>query len=327
LKLHWGFPLRRNSIPRSGGHAGRRFWTDDNSSTPSKPNPSPSKLVVHPTAFFPTGDGALAYTDVGDGPPLLFLHGNPTWAYLYRHLIRGLAPSYRCIAPDYLGFGRSEKPADFSYRPPDHADHIAALCDRLELSTLTLVAHDWGGPIGLSVAVRQPERVRRLVLFNTWGWPHDGDPWIQAFSLLAGGPLGRVLIRRYNAFARWLLPLAFARRARLSDTAFRQYTDPLDTPERRMPSWIFPRALRTDAPWLRTLWSQRHLVRDRPVWIGWGMRDPAFGAARYLRRWTTLFPEAEMHRFHAGHYVPEEMGPSLVSPVRAFLDRTTTDAL
>jgi haloalkane dehalogenase len=94
-----------------------------------------------------------------------------------------------------------------------------------------------------------------------------------------------------------------------------------------MPSWIFPRALRTDAPWLRTLWSQRHLVRDRPVWIGWGMRDPAFGAARYLRRWTTLFPEAEMHRFHAGHYVPEEMGPSLVSPVRAFLDRTTTDAL
>ena len=281
-----------------------------------------SDTFALPTEFFSTGDGALAYTDVGEGPPLLFLHGNPTWAYLYRHLIHGLSPTYRCIAPDYLGFGRSDKPTGFSYRPPAHAAHITALCNHLNLDDLTLVVHDWGGPIGLAMALQHPERVRRLVLFNTWGWAHDGDPWVQGFSYLAGGPLGRVLIRRYNAFARWVLPLAFARRDRLSDAAFRQYTTPLDTPERRMPSWIFPRALRTEAPWLRALWRRRQRLDDCPTWIGWGTRDPAFGGERYVRRWMNAFPNADVHRFQAGHYVPEEMGTSLVPWVHAFLGRT-----
>jgi haloalkane dehalogenase len=281
-----------------------------------------SDAFALPTEFFSTGDGALAYTDVGEGPPLLFLHGNPTWAYLYRHLIHGLSPTYRCIAPDYLGFGRSDKPTGFSYRPPAHADHITALCNHLNLDDLTLVVHDWGGPIGLAMALQHSERVRRLVLFNTWGWAHDGDPWVQGFSYLAGGPLGRVLIRRYNAFARWVLPLAFARRDRLSDAAFRQYITPLDTPERRMPSWIFPRALRTEAPWLRALWRRRQRLDDCPMWIGWGIRDPAFGGERYVRRWMNAFPNADVHRFQAGHYVPEEMGTSLVPWVHAFLGRT-----
>ena len=261
----------------------------------------------------------MAYTDVGHGPPVLFLHGNPTWAYLYRHLIHALADDHRCVAPDYLGFGRSAKPLDFSYRPRDQAAHIEALCNDLALDDLTLVLHDWGGPIGLSFALRHPERVRRLVLFNTWGWPHDRDPWITAFSLLAGGPVGRVLIRRYNAFARWILPLAFADRGRLSAEALHAYADPLDTPERRMPSWMFPRALRSETDWLRSLWARRDRIRHHPTLIGWGTRDPAFGADRYFRRWATLFTDATVHRFDVGHYVPEEAGADLAPLVSSFL--------
>ncbi|NBC18401.1 MAG: alpha/beta fold hydrolase, partial [Bacteroidetes bacterium] len=90
----------------------------------------------------------MHYVDEGDGPPVLMLHGNPTWSFLYRHLVRGLSDRYRCVAPDYLGFGLSDKPPGWTYRPVDHARHIAHLIDTLALRDLTLVVQDWGGPIG-----------------------------------------------------------------------------------------------------------------------------------------------------------------------------------
>jgi len=135
-------------------------------------------MVLDPTApavtqTFHTPVGPLAYTDVGTGPPLVFLHGNPTSARLYRHLLRELAPDYRCIAPDYLGFGRSAAPRAFSYRPSAHATLVETLLRDLDLSEITLVLHDWGGPIGLAYALRHPDTVRRLVLMNTWAAP----PW------------------------------------------------------------------------------------------------------------------------------------------------------
>lgn len=283
---------------------------------------STDSFLQSDTKRYRTPAGSMAYTDVGDGPPVLFLHGNPTNAYLYRHLIRDLENDHRCVAPDYLGFGRSDKPTDFSYRPQAHAAHVEGLCNQLDLDDLTLVMHDWGGPIGLSFALQHPERVRRLVLFNTWGWPHERDWWVWSFSLLAGGPLGRVLIRRYNAFARWIVPIAFSNRGRLSPEAFHAYADPLDTPDHRMGSWIFPRSLRTETEWLRSLWARRNRIRNHSALVCWGTRDPAFGADRYLRRWTDLFTDATVRRLDAGHYVTEEMGLDLIPLVRDFVEST-----
>lgn len=271
-----------------------------------------------------TSGGVLAYTDVGTGPPVVFLHGNPTSAHLYRHLIERLAPNYRCIAPDYLGFGRSEAPSTFSYSPPAHATLIETLLRRLELDNLTLVLHDWGGPIGLSYALRHPHTVQRLVLLNTWAWPLDHDPLIHGLSRLVDTPLGREAVVRLNAFVRLGLPFTTGPASRLWPDWLQSYADALNTPQRRYACWAFARALSRESAWLRALWTHRHRLQNRSCLLCWGLSDPAFGSEAYLQRWRSLFPSAEVHRFPAvGHYVPEEMGPSLASLLHRFLQSTS----
>ncbi len=257
----------------------------------------------------------MHYVDEGSGAPVVMLHGNPTWSFLYRHLIRRLAPTFRCIAPDYLGFGRSDKPPEAAYEPPAQAA-------RVEPRALTLVVHDWGGPIGLSYALRHPENVRRLVVANSWMWPLDDDAWIALFSRLAGSPLGRTLVLRYNAFARFVMPLAFAERERLSDEAFRHYLAPLATPSDRVASWVLPRALLDETPWLASLWAERDALAHLPMLVVWGMRDPAF-RTRHLRRWIDTFPHARVHPLpDVGHYVPEAVPTLFADLVADFLDAT-----
>ena len=276
------------------------------------------------TSSVHTPAGRMVYTDVGTGPPLVFLHGNPTSARLYRYLIDALAPDYRCVAPDYLGFGRSAAPPSFSYRPPAHAALVEGLLRGLDLTDVTLVLHDWGGPIGCSYALRHPGTVRRLVLLNTWAWPLARRPLVRAFARLVGTPAGRIAVERGNAFARLVMPWTVGGGRGPSRPAWlRRYADALDRRPRRRACWSFARSLMSETDWLRALWTRRARLRDRPALLCWGLRDPAFGDARSLGRWQSLFPDATTHRFpRVGHYVPEELGPALVAPVAAFLRAT-----
>jgi haloalkane dehalogenase len=270
-----------------------------------------------------TPAGTMAYTDVGSGPPVVLLHGNPTSARLYRHLLPALAPTHRCVAPDLLGFGRSDAPASCSYRPPAHAARVEALLRRLDLDGLTLVLHDWGGPIGLSFALRHPERVRRLVLMNTWMWPLSHRPRVQAASRLVGSAAGRWAVERHNAFVRLVMPATLGPDAPRCPDWLGPYADALDTRARRRACWTFARSLLADTEWLRRLWTHRDRLADRPVLLCWGRADPAFGTAATLRRWTALFSEARVRSFpRTGHYVPEELGPRLRGPVQSFLRAT-----
>ncbi len=275
-----------------------------------------------------TAAGRMAYTDVGGGLPVVLLHGNPTNARLYRHLTRALAPEYRCIAPDYLGFGRSEAPSNFSYRPSAHATFVETLLRRLDLQNLTLVLHDWGGPIGLSYALRHPTTVRRLVLINTWAWPLDHRPLIRLFSKVAGSPPGRLLIEHFNAFSQVVMPLTLGRDLYETPPAewrswITAYADSLDTPTRRRACWTFARSLCRESAWLRALWTHRSRLRDRPALLCWGMADPAFGTESTLQRWQTLFSKTQTHRWPSvGHYVPEETEFALAPLVRSFLHST-----
>ena len=148
--------------------------------------------------------GRMHYVDEGEGEPIVFAHGTPTWSFLYRDLIRDLRRGYRCIAPDHIGFGLSDKPAGWGYRFADHRRNLAALIDHLGLKRFTLVAHDIGGPIGLGYALTQPGRVARLLLMNSFLWPLRG-PFAVAPALagkLSSTVLGRVFVLRLNAEAR-----------------------------------------------------------------------------------------------------------------------------
>lgn len=268
-----------------------------------------------------TPAGSLGYTDVGSGPTVVFLHGNPTSAHLYRHLLAALRPDYRCVAPDHLGFGRSAAPPGGSYRPPAHATRVEHLLRHLGLTDITLVLHDWGGPIGLSYALRHPETVRGLVLMNTWAWPLTHRPLVRLFGRLVDTKGGRMLFERHNLFARAVMPWTTGPAS--SGDWIDAYAAALNTRPRRRACWTFARSLIAETPWLRALWTDRPRLPDVPALLCWGMADPAFGSEPCLRRWQSLLPSARIHRAHGvGHYVPEEMGADLVPPVRSFLAST-----
>jgi haloalkane dehalogenase len=263
--------------------------------------------------------GKLHYVDEGGGEPVVMVHGNPTWSFLYRHLIKGLAKDYRCIAMDHVGFGLSDKPWNWSYLPEDHAKNLDRLIGRLGLKDVTLVVQDWGGPIGLSYAVRSPENVKRLIIMNTWMWSVQGDPHFERFSGFMGGVVGRFLIRRFNFFVRVVMKQAMGDPARLPAPVHRHYLQPLAEPGERKGCWTFPKRIIDSGAWLEDLWSGRDRIRDKPALILWGMKDIAF-RERELERWIGLFKDARVVRYaDAGHYLQEEKGSDLIPIIGAFL--------
>jgi haloalkane dehalogenase len=263
--------------------------------------------------------GRLHYVDEGDGPPVVMVHGNPTWSFLYRDLIRRLAPGFRCVAPDHIGFGLSDKPAGWTYLPEQHAANLAALIESLDLHGITLVVQDWGGPIGLSYAVEHPDRVARVVIMNTWMWPVDDDRYYRAFSGFMGGPVGRFLIKRFNLFARSLLRRAYGDKSRLSKEVHRHYLEALPTPADRIGCTVMPREIIGSTAWLRRLWDQRAALAGKPALIAWGMKDIAF-REKELNRWIEALPQAEVVRLpDVGHYVQDEAPQQLGEAVERFL--------
>jgi haloalkane dehalogenase len=265
--------------------------------------------------------GRMHYVDEGEGEPILFVHGTPMWSFLYRHQIRDLSRSHRCIAPDHLGFGLSDKPAGWGYSFAGHGRNLAALIEHLGLRRFTLVAHDVGGPIGLSYALEHPGQVARLMVMNSFLWPLRGRFALAPAPVgwLASGPLGRLLILQMNAEARGLLPLVYGDRARLTPEIHRQYIGPFPRPADRHGILAFAQQVLSGASWCEELWRQRAALADLPATIVWGMRDPLFGP-RFLTRWREALPGAEVVELAgAGHFVQEEEPAAVVGALRRLL--------
>lgn len=273
--------------------------------------------------FVEVDGGWMHYVDEGprDGEPVLALHGNPTWSFLYRTLVRGLGERWRVVAPDHLGCGLSDKPQSWPYTLSAHVDNLERLVLELDLRRLTLVLHDWGGAIGMGLAARVPERIARLVVLNTAAFPSDRMPL--RIRVCRTPLLGRFCVQAFNAFARAATHMAVARP--LSAEARRGLLAPYDAWARRLATWKFvddiPMSPRHRSwPALVAIADALPRFRALPTCIVWGERDFCFTPA-FRRMWQERFPEAEVHALpDAGHYLLEDAPDEVVGHVRAFLE-------
>lgn len=261
----------------------------------------------------------MHYVDEGAGTPVLLLHGNPTWSYLYRHVIKELKQEARCIAPDYPGFGFSDHPAGYGYTPREHAERVNALIDHLGLSRIIMVCQDWGGPIGLSIATRRPQDFAGLVILNTWCWRPDLPS--KFFSLLMGGRFpGRYLQLKKNFFATKVVPGCIHYKEKVTPSLLDAYAAPFPTEASRIGTWVFPGEIRRSADWLAAIEAKLSVLRDKPVAMVWAMKDPAFGKQHYLDRWLRYFPQANVEKLDdASHYLQEDRPDRIIGAIRKVL--------
>jgi haloalkane dehalogenase len=257
----------------------------------------------------------MHYLDEGEGDPVLLLHGEPTWAYLYRKIIPELAGSARCIAPDYFGFGRSDKPTDPGFYTYDrHVESIARLASELDLQRITLVVQDWGGPIGFRFAVEHPELIARLVVLNTGiGARAPSEEWLrfQAFMRRVGTEI----------VAGQLVRLSLVQP--VTDEVIAAYDAPFPVPESRVGIVQFPEQVPTSADHpnaARMLEVREELRRlDRPALVLFSDSDPIF-SRRAAEVMAELLPDAELDPPlpAAGHFLQEDQGEAIGRRIAAF---------
>ncbi len=255
------------------------------------------------------GEGDRAAAD--ERSAIVFVHGNPTWSFTWRHLIAALRGGHRCIAMDHLGFGLSDKP-EHVLTPSDRTAHLGQLLDHLAVQKVTLVVEDWGGPIGLAWAMENAPRIERVVVLNSWCWSVAGDPHFERFSAFMGGRFGRFLIKTFNAFARFVLPKAVGHR--LPRQVHQHYLAPFPTRQSRNACANFPKQIISESDWLSAVWSQRTKLTGVPVLLYWGRRDIAFRDDE-LKRWTEAFPHAEVHTDDRAGHCPQESAPERLLPL------------
>jgi haloalkane dehalogenase len=292
------------------------LWEDEPLPPRARPGWLSRELYPFEDRWLDIDGHTVHYVDEGRGPVLLLLHGNPTWSFLYRNIIRALSGSYRCIALDYPGFGLSTAKEGYRFTPREHSQVVEKLALALDLRDVTVMVQDWGGPIGLGFAGRHPERVRALVIGNTWAWPVNGDPRFERFSALMGGPVGRFFIRNYNAFVNLLIPLGTARS--LGRDEMRGYRGPFPSRDSRAPTAIFPREIIASREYLAEVEANLPRLADKPALIVWGARDQAF-RERERARFERLF---RRHRTvvleNARHFIQEDEPERIAQEIRSF---------
>lgn len=270
------------------------------------------------------GGVRMHYIDEGprDAEPLLCVHGNPTWSFIWRRLIADQSHARRVIAIDHIGCGISDKPQDYPYRLEQHVANLRCLVETLDLKSVTLVGHDWGGCIGMGAAVEMPDRFQRFVLLNTGAFRSQRIPLRIAVCRIP--VLGAISVRGFNGFSRAALTMAMSR-TRLSESARRGLLAPYDSWANRVAVHRFVQ----DIPLKPSHPSYAKLVQieeglsqfsDRPMLLLWGAKDWCF-TLDFLKEFQRRFSKAESHIISdAGHYVFEDASDEFVARVRQFLD-------
>jgi len=270
----------------------------------------------HKFVDLPSG-ARLHYVDEGKGETLLFLHGNPAWSFQWRDLIRGLRGSHRCVALDYPGFGLSEAPAGFGFTPREESLVVEEFVDRLGLRDVTLVMQDWGGPIGLGLAGRRPELVRRVVLGSTWAWQTSKSAPRGRFSVIAGGPVGEFVQVNFNGFASLALKAGIARK--LPPDVTDVYLRPFRPLDRRGIAAFYPGQITAATEYFAEVEAGLPRVADKKALIFWALKDQGFPRSD-LARFEETFPNHKTIELpNANHFFFEDAADQMIPEIRAFV--------
>ena len=272
--------------------------------------------------WFEVGGQRMHYIDEGTGDVLLMVHGNPTWSFAWRNLIKEFSKTHRVIAVDHMGCGFSDKPADYDYQLEQHIGNLEELIKHLDVSNITLIAHDWGGAIGMGVAGRNPERFARFCLMNTAAFRSKRIPLRIAVCRI---PIfGSLAVRGLNGFARAAQTMAVENRQRITPAIRAGYLAPYNSWGNRIATHRFVEDIPLDASHP----SYSELVRveeglkqfeDSPMLFVWGEKDWCF-TTEFLDEFEQRFPQAETLRIpEAGHYVFEDAAEQLAGKLREFL--------
>ncbi|MEM7456537.1 MAG: alpha/beta fold hydrolase [Planctomycetota bacterium] len=290
------------------------------------------ELYPFASNFLETAGHRIHYIDEGprSGDPVLMVHGNPTWSFYWRGLISKLSyERSRTVAIDHMGCGLSDKPSKFDYCLASHRDNLCSLIDHLDLKNVTLMAHDWGGAIGLSTLLKRRERFKRIVLFNTGAFP---PPYVPLRIRACRWPLvGQLGVRGLNMFARAAITMATEQRGGLPDRVAAGMIAPYDSWANRIAIYHFVKDIpvtRMHRTWklLAEVEKQLPSLASMPSMLVWGMKDWCF-RPECLERFVKAWPDAEVHRLDdAGHYVVEDAAGEVEDLAAEFVGRAIAES-
>lgn len=268
--------------------------------------------------YFDINGQRLHYIDEGRGETILFVHGTPSWSFDYRNIIKKLKENFRCIAIDHMGFGLSDKPEHYNYSTQNHSITLEKFVLEKNLENITLVVHDFGGVIGLNIAMQYPEKIKRLVILNSWLWSSKTDPDFIKLSKVLKSPLLPFLYRYFNFSPKYILPKSFGDR-KISKQLLKQYTKPFSDKTQRNGALAFAKSLLNDQDWFDELWSKREVISNRPTLFIWGMKDPVI-KPHHLEKFQRGFPNSTTVKLEtSGHFPQEEQADTVTKEMLQFL--------
>jgi haloalkane dehalogenase len=269
----------------------------------------------------------MHYVDEGKGEPIICLHGEPTWGYLYRKFIAPLSKNNRVIVPDHMGFGKSDVPQKMPYTMAQHIDNLTKLILELDLESITLVGQDWGGPIMFGFAVNYPDRVKRLVIMNTGigVYPEGTKTWVS--DMVQKRSYDKILGNLKKNLP-GLLAGGVSKQTKITETMIRAYTAPFPDKASCKGALAFPLDIpvgknHPSAALMHSIVERRNLLRDKDKVIIWGLQDLVF--PRFiLDWWLSAYPGTEVHRLQeASHFLQEDAPEKILSIIQAFLSKTS----